>query len=85
MAVTVPACSIRFWASCQASASITTSTGFPFTVRTEGRPACFRWAMKRVVSRLNSVRVRMSLVMSIAFSGLSHSIRCEYDAIEVLG
>ena len=85
MAVTVLAYSIWFWASCQASASITTSAGFPFTVRTEGRPVCFRWDMRRVVSRLNSVRVRMSLVMSIAFSGFSHSIQCEYNAFEMLG
>ena len=62
---------------------MTTRAGLPFTVRTEGRPVSFRWDIKRVVSRLNSVRVRMSLVMSMKVSGLSHLVQCEYRAFEV--
>ena len=49
----------------------------------EGRPVSFRCDIKRVVSRLNSVRVRISLVMSMENSNLSHRLQCEYSAFIV--
>ena len=52
MAETVRACSIRSWKSCHAPASMTTSAGLPFTVRTEGRPVSLSREMNRVVLRV---------------------------------